>query len=82
LACGIRSCRSTDLAGVEQVLAATPNAAADFESPTNPVSKIADLGLDLRPGAGGMGALHAAEQHFSPDLNQQVKYDHDCNLHS
>lgn len=44
-----------DLAGIERVLAATPTRLVHFESPTNPVTKIADIaaitGLARRHGA-------------------------------
>src|SRR5256886_4660394 len=47
-----------DLAGVERVFAAQPTRLVFFESPTNPVTKIADIGsLTRLPRAAGAPAV-------------------------
>ena len=57
-----RCCPSTDTAGLERVLAATPTRLVVFESPTNPVLKVADIARDHGARAGPRRA-DAARQH-------------------
>src|SRR5882672_6250691 len=69
-----------DLAGVEQVLAATPSRLLIFESPTNPVSKIADL-ASICALARRHGALTLLDNTFAGP-HQHGQYDIDLYLHS
>jgi cystathionine beta-lyase/cystathionine gamma-synthase len=69
-----------DLAGVEQVLASTPTRLLIFESPTNPVSKIADLAA-ISALARRHGALTLLDNTFAGP-HQHGQYDIDLYLHS
>ncbi len=69
-----------DLGGVEQVLASTPTRLVIFESPTNPVSKIADLAA-LCAVARRHGALTLLDNTFAGP-HQHGQYDIDLYLHS
>jgi len=69
-----------DLAGVEQVLASTPTRLLIFESPTNPVSKIADLAA-ICALARRHGALTLLDNTFGGP-HQHGQYDIDLYLHS
>ena len=69
-----------DLAGVEQLLASTPTRLLIFESPTNPVSKIADLAA-LSTLARRHGALTLLDNTFAGP-HQHGQYDIDLYLHS
>ena len=69
-----------DLAGVENVLAARPTRLVIFESPTNPVTKVADIerlvGLAHRH-----GALAVIDNTFA-GFHQHGEYDIDLFVHS
>jgi cystathionine beta-lyase/cystathionine gamma-synthase len=69
-----------DLAGVENVLAARPTRLVFFESPTNPVTKVADIerlvGLAHRH-----GALAVIDNTFA-GFHQHGEYDIDLFVHS
>src|SRR5246500_6070620 len=69
-----------DLAGVERTLAARPTRLVVFESPTNPVTKIADIGALTRL-ARAAGALSVLENTFA-GFHQHGGYDVDVYLHS
>ncbi len=69
-----------DLAGVERVLASTPTRLMIFESPTNPLNKIADLGA-LTALARRHGALTLLDNTFA-GFHQHGLYDVDYYLHS
>lgn len=69
-----------DLAGVERVLAATPTRLVIFESPTNPVTKIADITALTRL-AKGAGALTLMDNTFA-GFHQHGEYDIDLYIHS
>jgi cystathionine beta-lyase/cystathionine gamma-synthase len=69
-----------DLAGVERVLASVPTRLMIFESPTNPLNKIADLGA-LTALARRHGVLTLLDNTFA-GLHQHGQYDIDYYLHS
>jgi len=70
----------TDLAGIERALAAHPTRLVWFESPTNPVTKVADIAAITRL-AKGAGALVAMDNTFA-GLHQHCEYDIDVFVHS
>jgi len=69
-----------DLAGVERVLAAQPVRLIVFETPTNPVTKIADLRALTRMARAG-GALTVLDNTFA-GLHQHGEFDVDVFVHS
>jgi cystathionine beta-lyase/cystathionine gamma-synthase len=69
-----------DLAGIEQVLRETPTRLVIFESPTNPVTKIADV-EHLTAQARQAGALTVMDNTFAGFHNHGA-YDVDIYLHS
>jgi cystathionine beta-lyase/cystathionine gamma-synthase len=69
-----------DLAGVERVLAARPTRLLIFESPTNPVNKIADIAALTRL-AHAHGALTLLDNTFA-GVHQHAQFDVDLYLHS
>ncbi len=69
-----------DLAGVERTLAARPTRLVIFESPTNPVTKIADIAALTRL-ARAAGALSVLDNTFA-GLHQHGSFDVDIYLHS
>jgi cystathionine beta-lyase/cystathionine gamma-synthase len=69
-----------DLAGIERVLGATPTRLAIFESPTNPVTKIADI-AHLTQHARRAGCLTVLDNTFAGFHNHGA-YDIDVYLHS
>ena len=69
-----------DLAGVERALAARPTRLIIFESPTNPVTKVADIAALTRL-ARGAGALSLLDNTFA-GVHQHGDYDVDLFLHS
>ena len=69
-----------DLAGVERALAAQPTRLVFFESPTNPVTKIADVSALTRL-ARGAGALTVMDNTFA-GFHQHGGYDVDVFVHS
>ena len=69
-----------DLAGVERVLASQPTRLMLFESPTNPVTKIADIAALTRLAQQG-GALTVMDNTFA-GFHQHGGYDVDVYLHS
>ena len=69
-----------DLAGVERALAARPTRLIMFESPTNPVTKVADIAALTRL-ARGAGALSLLDNTFA-GFHQHGDYDVDLFLHS
>jgi cystathionine beta-lyase/cystathionine gamma-synthase len=69
-----------DLAGVERALAAHPTRLVWFESPTNPVTKVADIAALTRL-AKSAGALVAMDNTFA-GLHQHGGYDIDVFVHS
>lgn len=69
-----------DIAGVERVLASTPTRLVIFESPTNPVTKIADIAALTRL-AKGAGALTLMDNTFA-GFHQHGEYDIDLYIHS
>jgi len=69
-----------DLAGVERTLAERPTRLVIFESPTNPVTKIADIGALTRL-ARAAGALSVLDNTFA-GFHQHGGYDVDLYLHS
>ncbi|HXR90113.1 MAG TPA: aminotransferase class I/II-fold pyridoxal phosphate-dependent enzyme [Steroidobacteraceae bacterium] len=69
-----------DMAGVERVLASTPTRLVIFESPTNPVTKIADLAALTRL-AKSAGALTLLDNTFA-GFHQHGEYDIDLYIHS
>src|SRR5437764_15252949 len=69
-----------DLAGVERVFAAQPTRLVFFESPTNPVTKIADIGVLTRL-ARAAGALAVMDNTFA-GFHQHGEYDVDVFVHS
>src|SRR6185437_15477249 len=69
-----------DLAGIERALAAHPTRLVWFESPTNPVTKVADIGAITRL-AKSAGALVAMDNTFA-GLHQHGEYDIDVFVHS
>jgi cystathionine beta-lyase/cystathionine gamma-synthase len=69
-----------DLAGVERALAARPTRLLFFESPTNPVTKIADIGALTRL-ARAAGALSVLDNTFA-GFHQHGRYEVDVFIHS
>ena len=69
-----------DLAGVERTLAARPTRLVVFETPTNPVTKIADIGALTRL-ARAAGALTVLDNTFA-GFHQHGSFDVDVYLHS
>jgi cystathionine beta-lyase/cystathionine gamma-synthase len=69
-----------DLAGIERALAARPTRLVWFESPTNPVTKVADIPALTRL-AKGAGALTVMDNTFA-GLHQHGEYDIDVFVHS
>jgi cystathionine beta-lyase/cystathionine gamma-synthase len=69
-----------DTSGLERVLAATPTRLVVFESPTNPVTKIADLRV-ITALARRHGALTVLDNTFA-GFHQHGEYDVDLYLHS
>jgi cystathionine beta-lyase/cystathionine gamma-synthase len=69
-----------DLAGVEQVLRSKPTRLLIFESPTNPVNKIADI-AELTRLARAHGALTVLDNTFA-GVHQHGQYEVDLYLHS
>ena len=69
-----------DDAGIERVLAATPTKLVVFESPTNPVTKIADIARITRA-ARAHGALTMLDNTFAGP-HQHGQYDIDLYVHS
>jgi len=69
-----------DLAGVERVLASQPTRLVLFESPTNPVTKIADIAALTRL-ARAAGALTVLDNTFA-GFHQHGGYDVDVFVHS
>jgi cystathionine beta-lyase/cystathionine gamma-synthase len=69
-----------DLAGIERALAAHRTRLVWFESPTNPVTKIADIAAITRL-ARSAGALVAMDNTFA-GLHQHGEYDVDVFVHS
>ena len=69
-----------DLAGVERVLAAQPTRLVFFESPTNPVTKIADIAALTRL-ARAAGALSVMDNTFA-GFHQHGGYEVDVFVHS
>jgi cystathionine beta-lyase/cystathionine gamma-synthase len=69
-----------DLGGIERVLRATPTRLVIFESPTNPVTKIADID-HLIAQARGNGCLTVLDNTFAGFHNHGA-YDIDVYLHS
>ena len=69
-----------DLAGVERVLKATPTRLVVFESPTNPVTRVADIEAITRL-AQAHGALTVLDNTFA-GLHQHGQYPIDIFIHS
>ncbi|MGC1459878.1 MAG: aminotransferase class I/II-fold pyridoxal phosphate-dependent enzyme [Steroidobacteraceae bacterium] len=69
-----------DLAGVERVLRTTPTRLVVFESPTNPVTKVADIEAITRL-AQAHGALTVLDNTFA-GLHQHGQYPLDIFIHS
>jgi cystathionine beta-lyase/cystathionine gamma-synthase len=69
-----------DLAGVERTLQSQPVKLIFFESPTNPVTKIADIGALTRL-AKAKGALTVLDNTFA-GLHQHGEFDVDIFIHS
>jgi cystathionine beta-lyase/cystathionine gamma-synthase len=69
-----------DLPGIERVLASKPTRLVIFESPTNPVNKIADIAY-LTAQARGNGCLTVLDNTFAGFHNHGA-YDIDVYLHS
>src|SRR5450631_3758940 len=69
-----------DLAGIERVLAGTPTRLVVFESPTNPVTKIADI-AHLTAQARAAGCLTVMDNTFA-GFHNHGNYDIDVLLHS
>src|SRR5262249_6576624 len=69
-----------DIAGVEKALAAHRTRLVVFESPTNPVTKIADIAALTRL-ARGAGALTLLDNTFA-GFHQHGEYEIDLYLHS
>jgi cystathionine beta-lyase/cystathionine gamma-synthase len=69
-----------DLAGVEALLASRPTRLVLFESPTNPVNRIADIAAITRL-ARTHGALTVMDNTFA-GVHQHGRYDVDLYLHS
>jgi cystathionine beta-lyase/cystathionine gamma-synthase len=69
-----------DLAGIEALLAARPTRLIVFESPTNPINRIADIAAITRL-ARAQGALTLMDNTFA-GVHQHGRYDVDLYLHS
>lgn len=69
-----------DRAGIERVLKETPTRLVIFESPTNPINKIADI-EHLTTAAKGAGALTLLDNTFA-GFHNHGGYDIDIYLHS
>ncbi|HVS76234.1 MAG TPA: aminotransferase class I/II-fold pyridoxal phosphate-dependent enzyme [Steroidobacteraceae bacterium] len=69
-----------DLAGIERALAARPTRLVWFESPTNPVTKVADIAAITRL-AKAAGALSVMDNTFA-GLHQHGEFDIDVFVHS
>jgi len=69
-----------DLAGIERVLASTPTRLVHFESPTNPVTKIADIAA-ITALAQRHGALTVVDNTFA-GYHQHGEYPVDVFVHS
>ncbi len=69
-----------DIAGIERALAAHPTRLVWFESPTNPMTKVADIAAITRL-AKGAGALVVMDNTFA-GLHQHGQYDIDFFVHS
>jgi len=69
-----------DTAGIERALAARPTRLVFFESPTNPVTKIADIAALTRL-AQAAGALTVMDNTFA-GFHQHGEYDVDVFIHS
>lgn len=69
-----------DLAGIERTLATVPTRLVFFESPTNPVTKVADLAGVTRL-ARAHGALTVLDNTFA-GFHQHGEYDVDVFVHS
>jgi cystathionine beta-lyase/cystathionine gamma-synthase len=69
-----------DIAGIERVLTSTPTRLMIFESPTNPVTKIADIPALTRL-AKNAGALTLLDNTFA-GFHQHCEYDIDLYIHS
>lgn len=69
-----------DLAGIERVLSSEPTRLMIFESPTNPVTKVADLATITRL-ARAHGALTVLDNTFA-GFHQHGQFDIDVYLHS
>lgn len=69
-----------DLAGIERVLSSRPTRLIMFESPTNPVNKIADIAAITRL-ARAHGALTVLDNTFA-GVHQHGQYEIDIFLHS
>ena len=69
-----------DSAGIERVLGAQPVRLVYFESPTNPVTKIADIGAITRAARAG-GALTVLDNTFA-GFHQHGEFDVDVFVHS
>lgn len=69
-----------DLAGIERVLATTPTRLVVFESPTNPVTKVADIAR-ITGLARKHGALTVLDNTFA-GLHNHGEYDIDLFVHS
>ncbi len=69
-----------DLAGIERVLSSRPTRLVVFESPTNPINRIADIATITRL-ARAHGALTVLDNTFA-GVHQHGQYDIDIFLHS
>ena len=69
-----------DLQGIEALLASRPTRLIVFESPTNPVNRIADIAAITRL-ARAHGALTVMDNTFA-GVHQHARYDVDLYLHS
>ena len=69
-----------DLEGIERTLAARPTRLVIFESPTNPINRIADIGAITRM-ARAHGAMSVMDNTFA-GMHQHGQYDVDIYLHS
>lgn len=70
----------SDLEGIERTLASTPTKLIVFESPTNPLNKIADIAAITRL-ARAHGALTVLDNTFA-GVHQHGRFDIDVFLHS
>ncbi|HEY1725921.1 MAG TPA: aminotransferase class I/II-fold pyridoxal phosphate-dependent enzyme [Steroidobacteraceae bacterium] len=69
-----------DLAGIERTLAARPTRLVIFESPTNPINRIADIAAITRM-ARAHGAVTLLDNTFA-GVHQHAEFDIDFYLHS